>query len=288
MYNIMKKLLLALTCLIGVMFFASCDPEAFGDLLEQKPNIAFVEEEGYPINNSTVYSGTELRFKVQASPNETSGSPLKTFLFIINDSNGTIIFQDSKELTSAESGTVEFTEVFVPKMETTLEITATVTDEVGKKNTAVMVITSIAPPSADDFIGNFKGNVRINCDVVSDTPAIDGEQIDLDEEVEITLNANENNEAHATFIIDETEIILTGERVGNKFIFDRFEYSTVVNLVTDININLNITMTGILDNDVLSVTGDVAGDGTTPDLFNLIQATLNGTMEGELFRVTEE
>lgn len=284
----MKKLTIAFVCLIGMMFFASCDPEVFGDLLEQKPNIAFVEEEGYAMNNSTVYTGTELRFKIKATPNETSGSPLKTFLFVINDGNGNIIHQDSQDITGSGAEGVELIEVFVPKMATTLEITATVTDEVGKKNTAAIVITTIAPPSEDDFIGNFRGNVKIICDVTSDTPALNGEQLNLDEEVEITLNANENDEAHASFFIDETEIILTGKRIGDKFVFDQFEYSTVVNLVTDISIVLHITMTGILENDLLTVSGDVAGEGTTPDLFNLISATLSGTMDGELIRVVEE
>lgn len=281
----MRKLSLAIICLLGVLFFTSCDPESFGELLEQKPNIVFIEDEGYAMNNSTVYTGSELRFKIKAWPNETSGKPLKTYLFVINDSNGNIIHQDTRDLTGSDTEEMEFLETFVPKMTTTLEITATVTDEVGKKNTAAMVITTVLPPTQDEVIGTFFGNIKINCDVTSDTPAIDGNQVDIEEKGEIKLSANADNQAQASFTIDDTEIILTGVRDGDKFTFNQFEYTTVVSLVMDIDIVLHINMTGVLDGDHLIVTGDAEGQGST--LFNMVQATLLGNIEGDLTRVEE-
>lgn len=272
---------------MGLIGFTSCDPESFGNLLEQKPNVEFVESSGYAINNSTVYAGNELQFLIQMSPNETSGSPLKTFLFVINDSNGNILFDDTKDLTGSATGTIEITEVFTPKLAETLEITATVTDEVGKKNMAAMVITSVLPPNEDENIGTFRGNIKIICDVTSDTPALNEQQINLDDEAEITLSANANNETQATFVIDDTEIILTGRREGNKFVFDQFNYTTVVNLVMEIDITLNINMTGVLEDRVLTINGDVNGEGTTPNIFNLVQASLNGSIGGSMTLVEE-
>lgn len=276
----MKRISLAFICLFSAMFFTSCDPGAFDELLEQKPNIVFIEEEGYAMNNNTVYTESELRFKIKAWPNETSGKPLKTYLFVINDSNGTILHQESRDLTGSEAGEMEFIETYIPKTPMTLEITATVTDEVGKKNTATMVITAVLPPTEDEVIGTFFGNIKINCDVTSDTPAIDGNQINIEEKGEMRLSATADNQAQASFTIDNTEIILTGIRNGNKFTFDQFEYSTVVSLVMDIDIVLNINMVGVLEDGVLTVEGDVEGHGST--LFNMVQATLLGNIEGEM------
>ena len=77
----MKKVLFALACFVSSFFFASCTQEQFNDFLEKKPNISFVEEEGYISNNNSVLIGTELSFKIKASPNAGSKSPFGSYCF---------------------------------------------------------------------------------------------------------------------------------------------------------------------------------------------------------------
>lgn len=282
----MKKTILALACFIGLAFFTSCDPESFGELLEQQPSISFVENGGYAQNNSTVYAGSEINFMVSMSVNMTSASPLKTLTFSITDSNGFVVFEKTEDLSGNDAESIQVTESFTPDYATTLTVTATVEDNAGKRNTAAMTITCVNPPAEDEFIGDFAGYVNIHCDVASDSPQIDGQQYDTEDlYAEITLNCNQNDEAQANFILDGSEIILTGKRNGNKFTFDNFQYNTTATLIVDIDLNFDITMTGILEGNTLTISGDATGTGSA--LFNMIQADLSGNITGVLERVED-
>ena len=285
----MKKITLALACFLGFLFFTSCDPESFNELLEQQPSIEFVEADGYAMNNSTVYADTEISFKVAMKVNMTSNSPLKSLTFTITDTNGFVVFEERDDLSGNNSDAIEIVKRFTPEYATTLSVTATVEDQVGKRNTAGMTVTCIAPPADDEFIGNFAGRINIHANIISDNPQLDGQQYESDSlYAEITLHCNQNNAAQATFILDDTEVILTGKRTDNKFVFDNFQYNTTATLVVDIDLCLNIVMTGLLEGNTLTISGDAIGTGST--LFNLITADLNGNIEGVLERVedTEE
>ena len=283
----MRKLSFALACIIGLMFFASCNPETFNELLEQKPSIEFVEADGNVQNNATVYAGTELLFQVKMEPNATSSSPLKTLTFTILDTNGNSLMDETTDLTSIEGNPIQIQKTYVPENATTLMVNAVVEDQAGKKNTAAMNITVIAPPSEEEFIGNFAGQVSIVCDVTSDNPQLDGQQLNTGElPTEISLSCDADNNALASFTLDGTDIIISGKRNGNKFTFDQFQYTRTVNLVFDIDLNINITMTGVLEDDILTISGDANGTGSA--LFNMVQANLQGQIEGQMERIAEE
>ena len=74
----MKKLALALVCLVSVAFFASCQKEA------GNPTINFVQGEGYISTDATVEANTDFMFGIQAKSNETTQELLtKCFIQIL-------------------------------------------------------------------------------------------------------------------------------------------------------------------------------------------------------------
>ena len=76
----MKKLVLALVCLVSVAFFASCEKEA------GIPTINFVAGEGYISTDATVEANTPFMFGIQAKSNPTTLEPLtKCFIQIISN-----------------------------------------------------------------------------------------------------------------------------------------------------------------------------------------------------------
>ena len=80
----MKKLALALVCLVSVAFFASCKKEA-GD-----PSIKFVQGEGYVSSNDTVIAGEQFLFGIQAKSNETTKEPLNDCRILITCGEETV------------------------------------------------------------------------------------------------------------------------------------------------------------------------------------------------------
>lgn len=75
----MKKLALALVCLVSVAFFASCQKEA------GIPSINFVAGEGYTSTDVTVDTSSLVKIGIQASSNPTTLEPLtKLYIQILN------------------------------------------------------------------------------------------------------------------------------------------------------------------------------------------------------------
>ena len=66
----MKKLVLALVCLVSVAFFASCEKEA------GIPTINFTSGEGYISTDATIEAMTPFMFGIQAKANPTTLEPL--------------------------------------------------------------------------------------------------------------------------------------------------------------------------------------------------------------------
>lgn len=75
----MKKLALALVCLVSVAFFASCQKEA------GIPSINFTSGEGYTSTDVTVDTSTLVKIGIQANSNPTTLEPLtKLYIQILN------------------------------------------------------------------------------------------------------------------------------------------------------------------------------------------------------------
>ena len=286
----MKKVLFALACFVSSFFFASCTQEQFNDFLEKKPNISFVEEEGYISNNNSVLIGTELSFKIKASPNAGSKSPLARIVFTITDINGKIVKESRPTIQDPTVETV-FIESFTTDKASTYAITAAVTDEEGKVNIAELTVTYMNPVIAE--IGVFKGNLAILGRVTTDGGIIPGtnpidEPLDISDIVtRITLGSVENNKINAMIDIEGTPVIFEATQNGNDLVFDEFIFNKAINLYgVDIELNITVNMTGVLENDVLTLDGTASGTGVVKVLginvnVNLIDGTITGELEKE-------
>lgn len=149
----MKKLALALMCLVSVAFFASCKQEG-------NPTIYVLNEDGYVQNGNVVNLGEEVNFGfVMASAIETS-SPL-TQLIIKIDSND----PDTVVLTGT-SYTYKGTLVYGLEKDEIVgssTITATVYDAAGKTASSSITISlnqASQPLNATDFEWYRLGNTQ--------------------------------------------------------------------------------------------------------------------------------
>lgn len=151
----MKKLALALMCLVSVAFFASCNPQG-------QPTIYVINEDGYVQNGDVVNLGEEVNFGfAMASAIETS-SPLTMLLIQIDD-----MIPDTVVLTGT-SYTYRGTLVYGLEKEIvgTSIITATVYDAAGQFATTSLSLT--LNQAAQPLIGNTIQWVRRGATVLSE------------------------------------------------------------------------------------------------------------------------
>lgn len=286
----MKKILLALTCLVTTVFLASCTQEQIDDFLEKKPNVAFVEAEGYVSSNASVLVDTEVLFQIKASPNAGSNSPLAHINFAVTDIKGNTV-KDVNHPIEDPTGETVFTESFNTQKASTFVVTVTVTDEAGKANIAELTVTYMNPIIAE--IGVFKGNLAITGRVTTDGGIIPGtnpldEPLDISDIVTtITLGAVENNKINAMINIEDTPVIFEATQDGNNLVFDEFVFMKSINLYgVEIELNITVNMNGVLENDVLTLDGTASGTGIVKVLglnvhVNLIDGVITGVLEKE-------
>lgn len=286
----MKKILLALSCLLTTVFFASCTQEQIDDFLEKKPNVEFIEAEGYISSNVSVLAGTELMFQIKASPNSGSNSPLAHINFAVTDIHGQTV-KDVNPSIEDPTGETIFTESFTTEKASTYVITVTVTDEAGKANVAEVTATYMDPVIAE--IGVFKGNLAILGRVTTDGGIIPGtnpidEPLDISDIVtRITLGSVENNKINAMIDIEGTPVFFEATQNGNDLVFDEFVFNKAINLYgVEIELNITVNMTGAIENDVLTLDGTASGTGVVKVLglnvhVNLNDGTITGVLEKE-------
>jgi hypothetical protein len=124
----MKKLALALVCLVSVAFFASCTPE--GD-----PTIQVLNEEGYVQNGDVVNINTDFNFGFVMASSAETGKELASLILKIDDEDPDTITLTGTEYTYRGTLRYEITRDEIVKEST---ITAIVTDAAGKTATATL------------------------------------------------------------------------------------------------------------------------------------------------------
>ena len=285
----MKKLAFALACIIGMMFFASCTQEQIDEILAQKPTVEFVSEEGYIHGNTSVYVGTELNFKVKVAPNSSSQSELAHFDFSITDLSGATVFNENPDIANP-TGENFFEFSLTPTVATTFAVTATITDKAGKANVAAITVDYVQP--VIEGMGSFHGIININGHVTTNELVgytYDDDYTIEDLETTITLGTvDDNNHVSATLVIDDSPITLYGTMNGNNITFNEFHFFRTIN-ISDIDVTIDLVMNviGVLENDVLTLSGQAVGSGKTQILIAWLEADFDGVIEGSLDKVVE-
>ena len=140
----MKKLALALVCLVSVAFFASCTQE----ITDPEPSIAVITGENYVYDGQTIDLGTNYQIGFRAASNSQTLKELASFNIVtkIYEMNDTEVY--SEDTTIVISGTeyvfdetLSFTRELVGKV----TFTATVTDVDGKVKSAVINLSINQP-----------------------------------------------------------------------------------------------------------------------------------------------
>ena len=284
----MKKLFLGLACVIGLMFFASCTQEVIDDIMAQKPFVEFVSGNDYISNNTGLYVGDTLNFKVKVSPNTSSQSPLVSFDFSVTDLTGATYFSDNASFDDP-NGENYFEYSLTPGYASTFAVTATVTDEAGKKGIVNIVVDYVEPVA--EGLGTFSGIINISGHIT--TNEVTGYTYDDDYNMEnlattLTLGAvGESNRVSATLDIDGTPVTLYGTMDEGTITFDEFHFNKAINIVADITLDLAMNLTGVLENDVLTLSGPAVGSGKTQVAFWTLEANFEGTVDGSLEKVVE-
>ena len=284
----MKKLFFGLACVIGLMFFASCTQEVIDDLMSQKPTIEFVAEEGYISGNTGMYLGNEMNFKVKVAPNSGSEAALSHFDFSVTDLSGDTYYNDNPEITKPNEENI-FEYNLIPNYPSTFVVTASITDVNGKVNLIKVVVDYVQP--VVEGIGTFSGNININGHITSNE--VMGQSYDQDYNLEnlattLVLGAvSEENRVSATLEIDGTPVTLYGTMVDGTITFDEFQFNKTITLILEVTLNLTMNMTGVLENDVLTLSGTAAGEGKTMAAIVEFKVNFEGTIEGSLEKVLE-
>lgn len=281
----MKKFTFALACVIGMMFFASCDPEVVEEIMEQKPEVSFVTEEGYISGNANLLVGTDLNFKVSISPNSSSLSELVSFDFSIANVAGEIVYNRTPEILDPTNENIYIFDDLPELPASTYTVSATVNDAAGKTNVAVLVVDYVLP--IEEGLGTFVGTMNIQGHLFSNEIA-GYETYDMDtvlRDIPVTLvlgTVDDNNHVVGTFYVEDTPITLYGTMEGNIITFDEFRFYKVINLFVDVQLEYVMNITGVLENDAIYLGGSTFGTGETQVLLAILTVTLDGTMDGYL------
>lgn len=277
----MKKLVVLFACFIGVLFFASCDEGTMEDILAQKPNIVFLNEEGYCHADCNEYVNTELHFLIQATPNANSKSPLYQYNFSITDLNGHDLVNETDYV---RSDTLLVTKSFITEKAGTYIITASVTDTAEKVNTAVLNITLIDPFAGQ--IGKYEGYVNISGEVVFDTifPQQQLQQDSIKTSI-ILSEGNAPDEINAIVEIEGEPYSVVCHQHDGQLDMEEIHLTRTFAELNNLELHFFINMVGILNEDRLEISGPATGTGTMQILFFSANATMEGQIDGVLEKV---
>lgn len=132
----MKKLALALMCLVSVAFFASCKKT----VEHPEPSISFLVAENFISSDATLQTGDVAYFSVKAVANSQTNKLLKTISFMIIDDDTETRLYDTIDQ-DLNAGSVVFDYGYHFKKAGNYSVVANIIDADGKTNEARLKIT---------------------------------------------------------------------------------------------------------------------------------------------------
>ena len=270
-----------------MMFFASCTQEQIDELLEQKPEVAFVQGEGLTSVSTSILVGDELKFQVKFAPNSGSESELTNFNFAITKDDGTTIVDENPEFTANEENTYEYTYTFAAAGN--YIVTATVTDAATKANAAVINIACVEPTV--EGLGTFVGDLGIAGHAASEEIVGDfalDEDFDFRDTITMVLGAlDAENRVQGTLYVGgphETQVPVSiqGTLAGDVITFDEFHFTKTLNLTTEVVVDFKLNMTGTFSNEgtMLNFEGTAEGEGNVNLITFVYTVNAEGTVTG--------
>ena len=267
-----------MACCIGLMLLASCKKDPIAPSINISNGSEFVTE------NTQVYTGDEVTVGFNAT-----GENL-TKLEVTLSANGTIFTSHFENIEKQAS--YSYSHTFTLDASGTVTITGIVTDASGQTATKSFNIICNEKPNAK-FIGHYEGDALFTGVMKAEMDGVDpieNEFTDRAFSVTLDLREGENmTEVIGNCKIEDQETEIKGTVDGNTVTFEAV--NTTVTYNYDLNgfsvpLNMNITyaVTGVLDNETLTLDGTCNGDGEVHILFYNGTTSLEGTIGGSLVK----
>ena len=203
----MKKLALALMCLVSVAFFASCNPEG-------QPSIQVLNQEGFVQDGDVVDLNTEVHFGFKVASSPTSNKALASLVVKIDGTEWA-----NKDLTGLYTYTFEDVVTYQPSRDEIVGssmITAVVTDAAGQIATATINL-DINEPTQPLLVTTFEW-IRHGADAV--TGGIENVGLKWTrnlKDVNAVLEPIDSSIPFCAFTADEWEKVVTQADKENSF-----------------------------------------------------------------------
>ena len=270
----MKKSILFIACCIGLMLFASCKKDPI------TPTISVITDTGYVTENAQLFAGDNIKVGFNAT-----GEKL-TKIEITLTENGTVI--NSSQATIEKLTSYSYTAAFTVEATGTVTITGTITDATGQTASKSFNIICNEKPNAK-FIGHYEGDALFTGIMKAEMNGMDPIENEVtDKALPVTLDLREGEtltDVIGNCKIEDQEMEIKGTVDGNTVTFEAVNMTVSYNydlngLSIPLNMNITYTVTGMLNNETLTLNGTCNGDGVIP--FVNGTTSLEGTIGGSL------
>ena len=279
----MKKSTLFIACCIGLMLFASCKKDPIA------PTIDIFEGWGYVTENAQVYSGDEILVGFTGT-----GENL-TQIEIVLSQNGTVLANHTGNLDEQKADPVSpytYKATFTLEVTGAVTITGTVTDANGLTASKSFNVIFNEKPNAK-FIGHYEGDALFTGVMKTEIDGMDPLENELtDSAFPVTLELSDGgdiNKVTGICKINDQEMEIQGTVEGNKVTFEAVNTTVSFNYEFNgfnIPLNMNITyaVTGVLDQETLSLDGTCNGGGEVHVFLYNGTTSIEGTIGGSLVK----
>lgn len=280
----MKKSTLFLACCIGLMLFASCKKDPIA------PTIDIFEDVGCVTENAQVYSGDEIVVGFTGT-----GENL-TQIEIVLSQDGTVLARHTESFEGQKDDPVTpfyYEASFVLEATGTINIKGTVTDANGLIASKSFNIFANEKPNAK-FVGRYEGNALISGTVsanINGMAPIEQPFENREMPAVLLLEAgDEINEVVGTCTFEDRTIDCKGTVEGNTVTFEAlndvvtFNYDLGGGMSVSPQINMTYTIKGTLNDGVLMLDGNCAGNGDIAIFFYSGTLDLSATIGGSLIK----